>query len=113
MIKPALRCFFAATLLNGAAIVLAQPDATPQPTRPETRKTIGLVVHGGAGTIERSEMTPEKERKYRGAIEQALTAGDKNVKRWGSGHDGTQPAVRVAEGGLSLHVGKGDDSPTA
>ena len=35
----------------------------------------GLVVHGGAGTIERSKMTPEREHEYRSGIERALAAG--------------------------------------
>ena len=113
MIKPALRCFFAATLLNGAAIVLAQPDATPQPTMPETRKTIGLVVDGGAGTIERSEMTPEKERKYRGGIEQALTAGYTILKDGGSSLDATEAAVRVLEDDPNFNAGKGSDFTSA
>src|SRR6266571_6939597 len=113
MIKPALRCFFAATLLNGAAIVLAQPDATPRPIMPETRKTIGLVVHGGAGTIERSQMTPEKEKNYRGGIERALTAGYQILKDGGSSLDATEAAVRVLEDDPNFNAGKGSDFTSA
>src|SRR6266436_2938724 len=40
----------------------------------ETRK-FGIVIHGGAGTIERANMTPEKERNYRAGLERALRAG--------------------------------------
>ena len=36
---------------------------------------IALAVHGGAGTIERSKMTAEREQEYRAGIEHALRAG--------------------------------------
>jgi hypothetical protein len=42
---------------------------------------IGLVIHGGAGTIERSKMTPEREREYRGGLERALAAGYEILKK--------------------------------
>ena len=58
-------------------------------------KRIGLVIHGGAGTIERSKMTPEKEREYRAGLERALTAGYEILKRGGSSLDATEAAVRV------------------
>ncbi len=34
-----------------------------------------LVVHGGAGVIERETMTPEKEATYRAAMSRALETG--------------------------------------
>ena len=41
----------------------------------------GLVIHGGAGTITKEKMTPEKEAEYRGKIMEALTAGYKILER--------------------------------
>jgi hypothetical protein len=35
-----------------------------------------LVIHGGAGTITRENMTPELEKQYRDKMEEALKAGD-------------------------------------
>ena len=35
----------------------------------------GLVIHGGAGTITRKNMSPEKESAYRGKLTEALAAG--------------------------------------
>ena len=57
----------------------------------------GLVIHGGAGTIDRANMTPEKERKYRAGLERALAAGYDILKRGGSSLDATEAAVRVLE----------------
>jgi beta-aspartyl-peptidase (threonine type) len=36
---------------------------------------IALVIHGGAGTIRREEMTPERESEYRAGLRAALDAG--------------------------------------
>ncbi len=34
-----------------------------------------LVIHGGAGTILRSQMTPQKEKEYKDALSAALHKG--------------------------------------
>src|SRR5438094_5389599 len=48
-----------------------------------TGQKIQLAVHGGAGTIERSKMTPEKEQEYRTGLENALRAGREILQRGG------------------------------
>jgi L-asparaginase / beta-aspartyl-peptidase len=68
---------------------------------------IGLVVHGGAGTMERNKMTPEREREYRAGIENALRAGWEILQRGGSALDATQAAVRVFEDDPLFNAGKG------
>jgi len=72
----------------------------------ETKK-IGLVIHGGAGTIERSKITPEKEREYRAGLERALSAGYEILKRGGSSLDATEAAVRVLEEDPHFNAGRG------
>jgi L-asparaginase / beta-aspartyl-peptidase len=109
-------CFFAFMLFNAAASGLAQePGRSVKPAaeiRPdnnpnmETTK-IGLAIHGGAGTIERSNMTPEKEREYRAGLERALAAGYEILKRGGSSLDATEAAVRVLEDDPHFNAGRG------
>ena len=79
------------------------PDSNPK----MERKKIGLVIHGGAGTIERSKMTPEKERQYRVGLERALTAGYTILKGGGSSLDATEAAVRVLEDDPHFNAGRG------
>ncbi|HET9417926.1 MAG TPA: isoaspartyl peptidase/L-asparaginase, partial [Chthoniobacterales bacterium] len=62
---------------------------------PKSQNKIGLVVHGGAGTIERNEMTPEKERAFHEGLERALKAGYEILQPGGSSLDATEAAVRV------------------
>ncbi|PYI72130.1 MAG: beta-aspartyl-peptidase [Verrucomicrobia bacterium] len=80
-----------------------QPDNNPNM---ETKK-IGLAIHGGAGTIERSKITPEKEREYRAGLERALSAGYEILKRGGSSLDATEAAVRVLEEDPHFNAGRG------
>ena len=67
----------------------------------------GLVIHGGAGTIDRAKMTLEKEREYRAGLERALTAGYDILKLGGSSLDATEAAVRVLEDDPHFNAGKG------
>jgi L-asparaginase / beta-aspartyl-peptidase len=67
----------------------------------------GLVVHGGAGTIERSSMTPEKERLYRGAMERALRAGHAELARGGSALDAVVAAITILEDDTLFNAGRG------
>src|SRR5207247_3319206 len=63
------------------------------------QKKVGLVIHGGAGTIERDKMTPEREREYRAGLERALTAGWEILQNGGARLGATDTAGRVRESG--------------
>ncbi len=109
-------CFFAAVLFSAGALAAAQEqsgsakavskgETNDQPNM-EIRK-VGLVVHGGAGTISRSEMTPQREREYRAGLERAMTAGYEILKRGGSSLDAAEAAVRMLEDDPHFNAGKG------
>jgi len=68
---------------------------------------IGLVVHGGAGTMERGKMTPEREHEYRAGIENALRAGWEILQHGGSSMDATEAVVRTFEDDPLFNAGKG------
>jgi len=112
----AINCFFALILFSAAARGLAQeparsvtgsPERTPEDQLKMQTKKIGLVIHGGAGTIERSKMTLERKREYRAGLERALTAGYEILKRGGSSLDAAEAAVRVLEDDPHFNAGKG------
>src|SRR5437868_11919409 len=72
-----------------------------------SKQKFQLVVHGGAGTIERSKMTPEREQEYRAGIENALRAGREILKSNGSSLDAVEAAVRVLEDDPHFNAGIG------
>jgi beta-aspartyl-peptidase (threonine type) len=83
----------------------AQPNAIPNETM-QTKKP-GLVIHGGAGTIDRAKMTPEKEKAYREGLETALKTGWDILQRGGSSLDATEAAVRTLEDNPMFNAGRG------
>jgi L-asparaginase / beta-aspartyl-peptidase len=112
----AANCFFALMLFNAAASALAQETVQSVTPTAEKRaenklnmetKKIGLAIHGGAGTIDRGKMTPDKEREYRAGLERALSTGYEILKRGGSSLDATEAAVRVLEDDLQFNAGRG------
>jgi beta-aspartyl-peptidase (threonine type) len=72
-----------------------------------SKSHVALAVHGGAGTIERSKMTPEREHEYRAGIENALRAGSAILRRGGAALDAVEAAVRVLEDDPHFNAGKG------
>ena len=52
--------------------------------------TIALVVHGGAGTILKSNMTPETEAEYRAKLKEGLMKGYLVLKAGGSSLDAVE-----------------------
>lgn len=66
-----------------------------------------LVIHGGAGVIERAQMTPEKEREVRAGLDRALVAGSDVLKGGGSALDAVEAAVRVLEDDPNFNAGRG------
>lgn len=68
---------------------------------------IALAVHGGAGTILRSEMTGELEREYRGALEAALAAGWTVLENGGPSLDAVEAATVSLEDFPLFNAGRG------
>jgi beta-aspartyl-peptidase (threonine type) len=68
---------------------------------------IALAIHGGAGTILRSEMTAELEQEYRGGLENALRKGFEILSRNGSAMDAVEAAVVELENFPLFNAGRG------
>lgn len=68
---------------------------------------LALAIHGGAGTILRSAMTPELESEYRGGLEIALKAGWAVLESNGSSLDAVEAAVVELEDFPLFNAGRG------
>jgi L-asparaginase / beta-aspartyl-peptidase len=66
-----------------------------------------LVIHGGAGTILKSQITPEKEKAYTDALNKALQLGNDILKSGGSALDAVEVTVRSMEDDPLFNAGKG------
>ena len=67
----------------------------------------GIAIHGGAGTILKSSMTPEKEAAYTLALETAVTAGHAILAAGGTAIDAVKTAVVELENCPLFNAGKG------
>ncbi len=68
---------------------------------------IMLVMHGGAGTITRNNMSPDMEKQYRETLEQALRTGHAILAKGGSSLDAVEASIRVLEDSPLFNAGKG------
>jgi len=67
-----------------------------------------LVIHGGAGAIDRKKMTPALEQQYRADLEKALRAGHAILQRAdGTSLDAVEAAIKVLEDSPLFNAGKG------
>ena len=69
--------------------------------------SIVLVIHGGAGTILKSQMTPEKEKAYRDSLTFALQKGYSILKNGGSSLDAVEAVIKIMEDCPLFNAGRG------
>ncbi|MEP6582652.1 MAG: isoaspartyl peptidase/L-asparaginase [Ginsengibacter sp.] len=70
-------------------------------------KKISIAIHGGAGTIVKSDMTPELEEAYRQALKDALDAGYAVLENGGKAVNAVKAAVVIMEDCPLFNAGKG------
>jgi len=66
-----------------------------------------IAIHGGAGTILRTQMTPVLEKEYRGGLETALRIGWNILEKGGSSLDAVEAAVVSLEDFPLFNAGRG------
>lgn len=68
---------------------------------------IALVIHGGAGVIDRGRLGADDEREIRAGLDAALDAGHAGLARGGSALDAVEAAVRALEDCPRFNAGHG------
>ena len=66
-----------------------------------------IAVHGGAGALSPTDLTPDNERAYRLGLEQALRAGAAVLARGGPSLDAVIAAVQALEENPLFNAGRG------
>jgi len=67
----------------------------------------GIVIHGGAGTIDPANLSPEEEREYRATLGAALDAGYAVLDAGGPALDAVEAAIVIMEDSPLFNAGKG------
>jgi L-asparaginase / beta-aspartyl-peptidase len=66
-----------------------------------------LVIHGGAGVLERNRITPDEDRAIRASLRRALEAGAIILEDGGSALDAVETAARALEDDPHFNAGRG------
>lgn len=82
-------------------------------TTTETKKTekkvndFAIIIHGGAGTILKKNMTEEKEKEYKAKLEEAIRVGYTILQNGGTSQDAVIKTIQVMEESPLFNAGKG------
>jgi len=71
------------------------------------QKKYVMVIHGGAGTILKKNMTPEKEAAYIAVLTQALKSGYAKIQEGKTSLDAVEATIHVLENDPHFNAGKG------
>lgn len=93
-------------ILSSALIGVTAMTATSTPTA-AAQAPFAIAVHGGSGTIEKGEFSPEKEAEIRAELEQAVRAGHEILATGGSSLDAVTRAVTLLEDSPHFNAGRG------
>ena len=66
-----------------------------------------IVVHGGAGTILKKNMSDEMELAYKLKLEEAINAGYNILEKNGSSKDAVEETIKILENSELFNAGKG------
>lgn len=66
-----------------------------------------IVIHGGAGTIKKENLTIEKEKAYKELLSLALKAGEDNLKKGGTAMQTVEIVIKILEDSPLFNAGKG------
>lgn len=89
------------------ALVAAVVAVAVSSTMAEAGPKWAIVVHGGAGVIERKDLTPEQDKAYRAAMARVTEAGAAVLRKGGSALDAIEAAIRFMEDDPLFNAGRG------
>jgi len=87
--------------------LLTLPFLLASPAAAHDAEAWSFAIHGGAGTLSRENMTPEREAEYEAALQRALDAGAAVLRAGGSALDAVEAAILLLEDDPKFNAGRG------
>lgn len=106
--KKLLFAFLSFALLTSCVISNEKGKTTD--TTPKTSEKVNdfaIIIHGGAGTILKKNMTDEREAEYKAKLEEAIRTGHEILKNGGTGQEAVIKTIQVMEESPLFNAGKG------
>ena len=101
------RLFPFVLLLLMGLVGWTMPRPVTAQTPSSTANDVAIVIHGGAGTIERDDMTDAQDAAYRTALQTALESGHEVLTSGGSATDAVVAAITTMEDNPLFNAAKG------
>lgn len=92
---------FAVVALTSCSTVRRVMNPEPPPAR------WSIVIHGGAGVIERASLTPAQDAAYRAALRESINAGGYILDNGGTALDAVQDVIQRMEDNELFNAGRG------
>ncbi len=105
MKKSVLVLILLAFLLNSCADNTSKKETPIVDESP--KNSFGLVIHGGAGTILKKNLTPELEAQYKETLKKAANKGYEILKNGGTSLDAVEQTIHILENSPLFNAGKG------
>ena len=82
-------------------------SASAEKTALEKQSEFAIIIHGGAGTILRGNLSKKKEKAYRDKLEEAIRAGYTILKNGGTSQLAVVKTIQIMEASPLFNAGKG------
>jgi beta-aspartyl-peptidase (threonine type) len=96
-----------ARLASAALLAVTLPAMAQSASPSNTPHKWSIVVHGGAGVIERKDMPPATEAAYRAAMKTAIETGAAVLAKGGTSLDAVEATIQYLEDNPLFNAGKG------
>lgn len=97
------KTFFLFTL----SVLILSCNKQKESSKPQKINEFAIIIHGGAGTILKKNMTPEKEAAYKAKLKEAITTGYNILKNGGTSLDAVEKTIHIMENSPLFNAGKG------
>ena len=86
---------------------VANNEQNQNSTKKDTVVNFGIVIHGGAGTILKKNMSDSLEQAYKEKLEEAIKTGHKILADGGTAMEAVQRTINIMEDSPLFNAGKG------
>lgn len=90
-----------------AGFLCIQCKTVQNETSKNKEQKVAIVIHGGAGTILKKNMSPELEAEYNLVLEKAVREGYAILKNGGTSIDAVEKTINILEDSPLFNAGKG------
>jgi len=95
------------SLLAAASVCVSGYVSADDHASTSTSAPVAIAIHGGAGTILKSSMTPEKEAAYKTTLEQAVKHGFSLLQQGAAGEHAVVETIKLLEQSPLFNAGVG------